>query len=90
MIAKFVSWKYRTAVYRSHKKSEDKAIQLDLTARRAKLLVFAKGRVKDLQDVDFVYADVNSRIGMKTMNGEFFFFNSPDELEKVINENGLT
>ena len=90
MIVKFVSWKYRTAVYRARKKSEDKAIQLDLTARRAKLLVFAKERVKDLEDVDFVYADVNCRIGMKTMNGEFFFFNSPDELEKVINENGLT
>ena len=90
MIVKFVSWKYRTAVYRARKKSEDKAIQLDLTARRAKLLAFAKEWVKDLEDVDFVYADVNCRIGMKTMNGEFFFFNSPDELEKVINENGLT
>ena len=38
---KFVSWKYRTAVYRARKKSEDKAIQLDLTARRAKR--FCKG-----------------------------------------------
>ena len=90
MIVKFVSWKYRTAVYRACKKSEGKAIQLDLTARWAKLLGLAKERVKHLKDVDFVYADVNCRIGMKTKDGCFFFFNSLNELETVIGKNALT
>ena len=90
MIIKFLSWKYRTDVYRARKKSVNKAIQLDLTARRAKLLGLAKERVKDLKSVDFIYADVNCRIGMKTKDGGFLFFNSLNELEKVIGEHALT
>ena len=39
MIVKFVSWKY--AVYCARKMSKDKVIQLDLTARRAKLQAVA-------------------------------------------------
>ena len=89
MIVKFVSWKYRNAVYRARKMSKDKVIQLDLTARRAKLLGLAKEKVKDLRDISFAYPDVNCRIGMKTTGGEFFFFNSLGELEKIISDNGL-
>lgn len=51
----------------------------------------AKERVKDLEDVDFVYADVNCRIGMKTKKGDFLFFNDKlDELETMISEKDLT
>ena len=45
-MSKFLSFKYRTAVYCARKKSEDKAIQLDLTPRWSKLLGLADKRAK--------------------------------------------
>ncbi len=90
IIVKFHSWKLRTAVYKERKKVRRKKtyIQLDLTARRAKLLSDAKNKVNDIPEVDFVFVDVNCRIGLKVSNGAraLRFFNNLEDLEKLIHE----
>ena len=71
MIVKFLTWKHRTAVYKGRKKSEDKKILLDLTAKRAKLLKFAREKTESDDHIDFVFTDINCRVGLKTMDGDF-------------------
>ena len=73
MIVKFSTWKHRTAVYKARKKSEDKKIQLDLTAKRAKLLSFAREKSKSNDYIEFLFADINCRIGLKSKVGTFRF-----------------
>ena len=43
MIVKFISWRYRTAVYRDRKKSEDKAISTRSDSQEGKAVGFCKG-----------------------------------------------
>ena len=74
MIVKFVSWQDRTAVYKARKKLDDKTIQLDLTARRSRLLEYAKDKVERNEDIDFVFPDINCWLGLKTTDGKFFFY----------------
>ena len=64
------------------------SIQLDLTGRRAQLLSDAKNKVNDIPEVDFVFVDVNCRIGLKVSNGARAprFFNNLEDLEKLIHE----
>lgn len=84
LIMKFTSWKYRTAVYRGRKKLDSQKVLLDLTPRRAKLLSKARLMVKDNPSVDYSFADVNCRLGIKTINGVFKFFNSEEELLDIL------
>ena len=86
MIVKFVSWQDRTAVYKARKKLDDKAIQLDLTARRSRLLKYAKDKVEGNEDIDFVFPDINCRLGLKTTDGKFFFYSDESELEAVLDD----
>lgn len=84
MIVKFLSWKHRSSVYRSRKETDDKRISLDLTTKRAKLLGFAKEKAKDYHQIEFVFADINCRIGLKTVEGNFLFFNNEYELKDIL------
>ena len=59
MIVKFLTWKNRTAVYKGRKKSEDKKIQLDQTAKRVQLLKFAREKTESDDHIDFIFADIN-------------------------------
>lgn len=89
MIVKFTSWKYRTAVYRARKKADKKYIQLDLTARRAGLLKDAKEKAEECESIDFVFVDVNCRLGLKKLDGTFEFFNNYSEFESILNDDEL-
>lgn len=86
MIVKFVSWQDRTAVYKARKKLDNKVIQLDLTAKRSQLLKYAKERVEGNENIDFVFPDINCRLGLKTTDGKFFFFSGENELEAVLDD----
>ena len=86
MIVKFLRWKHRTAVYKGRKKSKDKKILLDLTAKRAKLLKFAMEKTESDDHIDFVFADINCRVGLKTMDGEFKFFRNEIELKAILDD----
>ena len=84
MIVKFLSWKHRSSVYRNRKESDDKRISLDLKTKRANLLGFAKEKAKDYQQIEFVFADINCRIGLKTVEGNFLFFNNEYEFKETL------
>ena len=89
MIVKFTSWKYRTAVYRARKKANKKYIQLDLTSRRAGLLKDAKKKAEGHENIDFIFVDVNCRLGLKKLDGTFKYFNNVSELESILNDDEL-
>ena len=81
IIVKFKSWNSRAAAYRGRKKlPKSKSVLIDLTARRAKLLSKAKEMIKSHSEVEFAFADINCRLGLKTKSGEFNFFNTEEEL----------
>ena len=48
-------------------------IQLELTARRSKLLKHAKGKVAASTTFEFAFVDINCRLGLKTKDGSYFF-----------------
>ena len=86
IIVKFCSWQQRTAVYkaRSKLKGKNTSIQLDLTSRRAKLLSDGKARVKDIPEIEFVFVDINCRLGLKVKDRGLKFFNYLEDLETLI------
>ena len=88
IIVKFCSWKERTAVYRARKelKGKNTSIQLDLTSWRARLLSDGKARVKDIPEIEFVFVDINCRMGLKVKVGGLKFFSDLEELETLIRE----
>ena len=85
IIVKFARWNDGTAVYKGRKNLESKFFHLDLTPRRAKLLAHARERVKDVPEIaDFAFVNVNCRVGMKTTEGEFKFFNSIEDFDAFL------
>lgn len=90
IIVKFKSWTSRTEVYQKRPKKKGKdtkggvRFNLDLTKRRLKLKFKAIDATKDMEVVDFVFADVNCSIGMRLKSGKFLFFNSDYELDEIL------
>ena len=55
--------------------------------RRAKLLAHGRERVKEVPEIaDFVFVDVNCRVGIKTTEGELKFFNSIEDFDGFLND----
>ena len=84
MIVKVASSQHRTAVYKSRKKSRKEQIRLELTARRSKVFKHANYRVAASSTVDFAFADINCRLGLKTNESAFKFFDDEHEFEHVL------
>ena len=87
IIVKFARWNDRTAVYKGRKNLESKVVHLDLTPRRAKLLAHARERVKEVPEIaEFAFVDVNCRVGIKTTEGEFKFFNDIEDIDAFLDD----
>ena len=86
IIVKFKGFVPRTKVYRARKHKADIAIHLDLTKRRYLLLKDAYGKAKNCASVDFACADINCSLCLRLKNGEWKFFNSLEELERLLLE----
>ena len=87
VILRMTSWKARTDIYRSREKGKDAKtkIRLDLTKRRLDLLNFANDTLKGLDMPDsFAFADINCRLGLKVGTKKIQYFNSKDELAKIL------
>ena len=76
----------QTKVYRARKHKADIAIHLDLTKRRYLLLKDAYGKAKNCASVDFACADINCSLCLRLKNGDREFFNSLEELERLLLE----
>eukprot|EP00112_Aurelia_sp_Birch-Aquarium-sp1_P022796 Seg6549.2_Seg6549.3 transcript_id=Seg6549.2_Seg6549.3/GoldUCD/mRNA.D3Y31 product="hypothetical protein" protein_id=Seg6549.2_Seg6549.3/GoldUCD/D3Y31 len=84
IIIKFTNWSTRTAVYRARKTLNGPKIFLDLTSRRAKLLSSAVAQVESIDAVDYAFADINCRLGLKMTDESLHYFNTEAELEKLL------
>ena len=93
IIVKFKSWKSRQQFYnsrprfdknRNKKADQNFTISVDLTKRRYKLLMKARGLIKDNDAIDFVFSDINCSLGVKFNDDSFKYFNSEKELYNII------
>ena len=94
MIAKFKSWKARTAFYKARPKNYVNGrkkqgltsfiVSLDRTKLRYSLIAKAKSIIKDNPAVMFAFADINCSLALKLNVDEFHYFNSEDELNKIL------
>ena len=76
----------RTKVYTARKHKADIAIYLDLTKRRYLLLKDTYIRANNCASVDFACADINCSLCLRLKNGDWKFFNSLEELERLLLE----
>ena len=64
----------RTKVYRARKHKSDISIQLNLTKKRYNLLKEAHTSIKDVDSVEYAFADGNFYLGICFKNFRFTFF----------------
>ena len=76
----------RTKVYTARKHKADIAIYLDLTKCRYLLLKDTYIRANNYASVDFACADINCSLCLRLKNGDWKFFNSLEELERLLLE----
>ena len=62
------------------------SVLVDLTKRRYLLLREARELIKNNDDTDFSFADINCSLGFRYKNGSFRYFNSENELHNLINK----
>ena len=85
IIVKFTSFRVRTKVYRNRGKDAGKPrFYLDQTLRRYQLRQMAVEYVKNKPNVHFVFVDVNCNLCVRMNSGQFKFFNSEEELIKIV------
>ena len=93
---KFKSWRARKQFYdarpKKFKNGKKKPgyklffVSADLTKRRYLLLLKARELIKNNDDIDFAFADINFSLGFRYKNGSFRYFNSENELHNLINK----
>ena len=86
MIVKFKGFIPRTKIYRARKHKTDISIQLHLTKRRYDLLKESQTRIKDVDSVEYAFADIRCSLGFPLKNIRFRFFNSSEELNMGLTE----
>ena len=94
IIVKFKTWKARAAFYKARTKNYVNGrkkpgltsfiVSLDLTKRRYSLLAKAKSIIKYNPAVMFAFADTNCFLALKLNDDKFHYFNSEDELNKIL------
>ena len=89
VIVKFATFRARTLVYRSRKgdgKNEAGKVKfyVDQTKRRFELRKLAVEYCKDKPEVGFVFVGINCNLCIRFKSGEFKFFNSKEELVKLV------
>ena len=85
VIVRFLNFRYRTVVYKKRKNLKGGVrARLDLTKRRYSLLKKAIEFVDGDDAINFVFADVNCRLKARLKNGTEQFFESLDELQKIL------
>ena len=84
IIVKFTTWHHRTLFYRARKKLETAKVFLDLTQTKFKLLKCSQAKVRGSDKIDFVFADINCALCARMKNGAFKYFNTEDQLDKIL------
>ena len=84
VIVRFISWRARTAVYRKREKRGAVRIYTDLTKRRLDLKRKADEKIRGNENIKFAFADVNNNIGLRLADDTMKFFNSEEELDRIL------
>ena len=85
IIVRFTTFRHRTLFYNKRKKlSKNVRIKLDLTKQRYNLLKYARERVENLENVKYVYADINCRLKVRMSDDKEYFFDSVDKLIDIV------
>ena len=84
IIVKFNNWGSLMMCYNNKKKLKNKRVKIDLTKRRLTLLNQARAKTSGKPMIDFVFADVNCRLQLRTKSGYFFSFNTMGELNGIL------
>ena len=97
IIIRFRSWRYRQNVYQNQPRRFENgkkkpgeisfSVSLDLVKQRYNFLKFAHEIVKEMDDVSFVYADVNCSLAIRFKNGIIKYFNGEYEFRSFLNDN---
>ena len=81
VIMRFTRFHHRTMFFRKRKELKNEVkVHLDLTKARLDLLIKASKYVKNLSNVDFVYADINCRLKIHFSNNNESLFDSMEDL----------
>ena len=68
------------------KKLKNKRIKIDLAKRQLTLLNQARAKTSGKPSIDFVFADVNCCLQLKTKSDYFYSFNTMGELDDILTE----
>ena len=74
IIVRFMNFRHRKMFYKNKKRFKDVHIKLDLTKRRYRILKDAIDLPKKHADLDYVFADFNSRLKVVFKHGKSNFF----------------
>ena len=81
VMVRFTTFLHCTMFYTKRKELKNGVkVHLDLTKARLELLIKAIKYVKNLSNVDFVYANINCRLKIHFSNNNESFFDSMDDL----------
>lgn len=78
-------WRTRDVIYQNRKSFSFK-VSADLTSRRHDLLHFAMNQIElgDNSYIDYIFADVNCKLKVKSKNSKFYGFNSEAEFFTIV------
>ena len=92
IIVRFKTHKTRYDVYKQRKKARNVKIAPNLTKRRGKLLYDASNLVNGMDKVDFVFANIHGDLQVRLVEPYedkiLFYFNSIDDLTKLLADMG--
>lgn len=80
----YISQQLYFTTYKKREKRGRIRFYTDLTKRRLNLKKLADEKVKDNEKVKFAFADINNSIRLRLANEKMAFFNSEDELDKIL------
>ena len=85
IIVRFTTFRHRTLLYKNRKNIKgDVRVKLDLTKKRYEVLRKVREIVEEIDNISFVYADINCRLKVRFKDNSALFFENLIELCDLI------
>ena len=89
VIMRLTTFRHRTQLYKVRKLMENISVKLDLTKHRYQILKEARRIIEGIDEVEYVYADINCRLKVK-MGDDTIPFNTVVDLKALIIKHNLS
>ena len=86
MIVKVNNWGSQMMRYNNRKKLKNEWLKIDLTKKWLTLLNQARAKTSGKPSIDFIFADVNCCLQLKTKSGYFHSFKTMRDLDDILTE----